>query len=589
MRIAITLPDDRTKTGTLEVVDETGATVFGPVNCLGKADNATAKKNGNLTRDPLHRFGDTPTGHWLVPRVIPTGTPSLPKHSYGPWGAIDLQPIDGQCVEAYAHGRSGIWIHAGDLSTQSRLRPTFGCVRISDVDQQQLVNLVSAWLAKGSKVPVSIEGTALSVGLKQYQTVDFVASSKGYGTGDEALHFALREQPGNWLLSRRAEGGPLYVLSPWDAAPAEVLDPVLHLDPVPDGFCVVSSSGSIFLKSSDATPKRWTLAPDGSAFFFLTKERQKAHRQPLLEKLQTNLQVPLDDLRGRATVELSLIAAREANRAFPVQKIDQPSENFRGGLTSGATRPVAKWPIKEPECYLPVIAQVEGAAESINAYDLRAGISLGPIQFNVQRGSLLHFLANFLRTDPALWEETLAPLKWSLETSGITASLRTPEGLLDTEKRLVAYLQSKDPSKNGFQDIDASYRRKLAGVFAKIVAWPHVQELLYETSGWWMKDGLGILAESDIEALDTHNPSQESFVLRAILLSSYVRFSGYLSGITAALRKWKTTPEKLMHWPEAVTESVTDPKRRQVLLDRMRHQQQDAIAVFADLLALKPE
>ena len=53
--------------------------------------------------------------------------------------------VSGVIVES---GRSGIWIHGGDPSTDPSatwypLRPTYGCVRISNSDQNSLQNKIN--------------------------------------------------------------------------------------------------------------------------------------------------------------------------------------------------------------------------------------------------------------------------------------------------------------------------------------------------------------------------------------------------------------------------------------------------------------
>lgn len=156
MRLDILLREDRTRPGTLTVMAErTGRAALGPFDCLGKADSAQARSHGNPERNPEYPYGDTPLGEWLVTDVVPTGTPGLTARSYGPFGALNLEPVAGQCVRAYANGRHGIWIHAGDPSAAGRLRPTYGCVRLSNEDMQRLVAAVRG--------PLRRSGVALSI------------------------------------------------------------------------------------------------------------------------------------------------------------------------------------------------------------------------------------------------------------------------------------------------------------------------------------------------------------------------------------------------------------------------------------------
>lgn len=144
LKVVARLASNRVKPGVLTVVED-GVTVLGPFPCLGKADNAAAAKEGNPGRDPLRRMGDTPTGEWLITRVIPAG-PGMPADKYGPYGALDLKPFAGPCVQAYLNGRSGIWIHSGKPSASGGLRPTHGCIRLSDVDMKKLIARLSTTL-----------------------------------------------------------------------------------------------------------------------------------------------------------------------------------------------------------------------------------------------------------------------------------------------------------------------------------------------------------------------------------------------------------------------------------------------------------
>lgn len=98
--------------------------------------------------DPTVYQGNTPSG-------IYTGTlygPVSPSSSYGPYKLIKTTPVSGQVVET---GRTGIWIHGGNLITdQSKtwypLRPTYGCVRIKNSDQQTLANKVQELINMGA-------------------------------------------------------------------------------------------------------------------------------------------------------------------------------------------------------------------------------------------------------------------------------------------------------------------------------------------------------------------------------------------------------------------------------------------------------
>jgi len=131
MMIKITLPKDRTKLGVLEIENK-------KFKCYGKADNAGAIKRNNPTRDPLKLFGDTPTGTY---KCYVTG-PLSPPRTYGPHKVIYLGPEKGQCKKAEVNGRSGLLIHGGDLGTKGNLRPTFGCIRVSNEDMKKILDIL---------------------------------------------------------------------------------------------------------------------------------------------------------------------------------------------------------------------------------------------------------------------------------------------------------------------------------------------------------------------------------------------------------------------------------------------------------------
>ncbi len=134
--IKIDLHKDRMKTGklALEIDGETKLETI----CLGIADRGAAMSLGNPTADPLHKNGNTPCGvyHGVWIDLDPL---RFPAHSYGAAGAIQLTPVEGDCLIAAANGRDGLLIHSGDLQidptknpfalTAEGLRCTHGCIR----------------------------------------------------------------------------------------------------------------------------------------------------------------------------------------------------------------------------------------------------------------------------------------------------------------------------------------------------------------------------------------------------------------------------------------------------------------------------
>jgi hypothetical protein len=112
------------------------------MDCLGKADNQEAARRGNPTRDPTKPFGDTPTGSYHAhPFRWPTAPPLADRKKYGPHGWIAIDPQSGQALTAKINGRHGLLIHSGELRA-GNLRPTFGCVRVTDEAMKKLLDLV---------------------------------------------------------------------------------------------------------------------------------------------------------------------------------------------------------------------------------------------------------------------------------------------------------------------------------------------------------------------------------------------------------------------------------------------------------------
>lgn len=142
MRIQIQLHQNRVLPGTFQVSSDDGSSVLlGPVPCLGKADNNDAALHHNPNRDPTKQFGDTPTGTFAVAAMVPhSGETDL--HTYGHFPSLLLDPQSGQALAAKHAGREGLMIHGGAPSATGGLRPTHGCIRLSDASQQSLIQLI---------------------------------------------------------------------------------------------------------------------------------------------------------------------------------------------------------------------------------------------------------------------------------------------------------------------------------------------------------------------------------------------------------------------------------------------------------------
>lgn len=138
LTIRVGLHSDRTRIGSLSLYDSSGTRLAGPFPALGKADSTAAKNHGNSARNPLLPYGDTPSGSYAADRLLRTGIGTgYRDRSYGPNGAIRLIPTSGDA--ALAADRTGLLIHSGDPSSNGGLRPTNGCIRLSNADMASLV------------------------------------------------------------------------------------------------------------------------------------------------------------------------------------------------------------------------------------------------------------------------------------------------------------------------------------------------------------------------------------------------------------------------------------------------------------------
>ncbi len=132
--LVVTLPENRDQTGTLSLQDDSGHTLAGPFTAYGRSDHGWAAANGNPSHDPALPWGDFPSGTFRVDGArASNGENGHTVSTYGPAGALHLVGTSGDA----AH-RSNIEIHAGDLQN-GHLRPTHGCLRLSNEDMTSLM------------------------------------------------------------------------------------------------------------------------------------------------------------------------------------------------------------------------------------------------------------------------------------------------------------------------------------------------------------------------------------------------------------------------------------------------------------------
>lgn len=142
LHLQVILPGNRDSSGLLHVREAKSGKSLALFDALGRGN-----AGGGDTQ--MFEDGNTPTGEYQVTRV--ESTANLNQSSYGPNGALRLEPIGGN---ARASGRSGILVHGGDPVTETSrsasfrpiggLRPTKGCIRLSNSDMKQLVDVLSS-------------------------------------------------------------------------------------------------------------------------------------------------------------------------------------------------------------------------------------------------------------------------------------------------------------------------------------------------------------------------------------------------------------------------------------------------------------
>ena len=140
LHIAVHFSTQRDSSGLLNVHRLPENEVIASFDALGRGSQGPGDTQ-------LQTNGNTPTGRYRVERLESTG--AWNQSAYGPHGALRLQPLDGN---AAASGRSGLLVHGGDpvaadsLSASFRpiggLRPTYGCIRVSNEDMRRLVQLL---------------------------------------------------------------------------------------------------------------------------------------------------------------------------------------------------------------------------------------------------------------------------------------------------------------------------------------------------------------------------------------------------------------------------------------------------------------
>ncbi|WP_151733466.1 L,D-transpeptidase [Paenibacillus tengchongensis] len=148
--IMVNLKADRKQLGSLKMYNDSGALVFGPKQALGRSEYDTSWSQPN---------GHTPTGVYTAKISGPMPQTSDNEYSFGPSKYIEMDPVSGNALIAKQNGRTGLWIHGGAPAvagaTSYPLRPTHGCVRLSNNDQASLIYVLSTLGGGVGKVTIS--------------------------------------------------------------------------------------------------------------------------------------------------------------------------------------------------------------------------------------------------------------------------------------------------------------------------------------------------------------------------------------------------------------------------------------------------
>jgi len=202
-RIIIELAADRTLLGTLRLMDDGGRIFAGPFKALGRSDRKTAAAKRNPTADRLKPYGDTPCGVFDLIDIVHTAEDTKIDFSkYGKHGAIRLRPVDGAAARAEQFGRTGLMIHGGEASPSGALRPTNGCIRLSDDDMRLLLEAIA-------RLTIS-EGPPLTCMINETATVSDLtaAADAGYDGADPPpgmeTNWHLRDVAAAWAVQPSA-------------------------------------------------------------------------------------------------------------------------------------------------------------------------------------------------------------------------------------------------------------------------------------------------------------------------------------------------------------------------------------------------
>lgn len=157
LHIKVQLSEDRNHSGIMTVMGPFG--VLAQYQVLGRGSQGAGDTQMKVK-------GNTPTGEYDASKIV--STDSWSQNSYGPHGAIRLQPISGNALAAERESsRKGLLIHGGSLGNvdywrgKNELRATHGCLRLSNDDVKRLLDLI--WVEGQNEDKLMCEAVKIKV------------------------------------------------------------------------------------------------------------------------------------------------------------------------------------------------------------------------------------------------------------------------------------------------------------------------------------------------------------------------------------------------------------------------------------------
>ena len=136
LQLKVLLSEDRNLSGLMQVININTNTVIAQYEALGRGSQGAGDTQ-------MVTNGNTPTGSYSVTKIKPTA--NFNQSSYGPSGALELKPLDGNALAA---SRPGILVHGGSsggegyFRGEGALRATHGCIRLSNYDMGSLIQVI---------------------------------------------------------------------------------------------------------------------------------------------------------------------------------------------------------------------------------------------------------------------------------------------------------------------------------------------------------------------------------------------------------------------------------------------------------------